>query len=65
MEDVAAVDRAEHARKLEDVQDPFQVPLVPGKEDRGVEHTPVEDIDDNDEEEEDRVDDLVDDEGME
>ena len=41
------------------------MPLVPGKEDRGVEHTSMEDLADNDDEEEDRVNDLVDDEGME
>ena len=65
LENGAAIGKAEHARKLEDVQDPFQVPLVPGKEDRAVEHTPVEDNNDNDDEGEDRIDDLVDDEGME
>ena len=65
MEDFAAANGAEHAEKCEYVEDPFQTPLVPGEEDRGVEHTAMEDIEDDDDEKEDGVDNLVEDEEME
>lgn len=64
MEDVAAVDGAEHAEISECVENPVEVPLVPDEEDRGAERTPEEDVDDDDEEE-DEVDKLVDHERME